>query len=57
MPEGGSVILRQYDKHNNVRSETTTTDSFINLNIVKGVTHIGVVGTADVNEIILKEKH
>ena len=57
VPEGGSVILRQYDKHNNVRSETTTTDSFINLNIVKGVTHIGVVGTADVNEIILKEKH
>lgn len=51
------MILRQYDKHNNVRSETTTTDSFINLNIVKGVTHIGVVGTADVNEIILKEKH
>ncbi len=56
LPEGGSVSLRQYDRRNRLKAETSYSEPFFTAAVAKGATRIELVGKADVYEIIPKRK-
>ena len=56
LPEGGSVSLRQYDRRNRLKAETSYSDPFFTAAVAKGAARIELVGKADVYEIIPKRK-
>lgn len=57
LPTDGSVRLCQYDKRNRLKAEYTSTSPFFTVDVAKNVTHIEVIGEANVFEIIPKSQH
>lgn len=57
LPTDGSVRLCQYDKHNRLKAEYTSTSPFFTVDVAKNVTRIEVIGKANVFEIIPKSQH
>lgn len=57
LPTDGSVRLCQYDKRNRLQAEYTSTSPFFTVDVAKNVTHIEVIGEANVFEIIPKSQH
>ena len=55
LPEDGSVRVCQYDKHNKLKAEFTSTEPFFTVDVAKKVTRMESIGKAEVFEIIPKK--